>query len=334
MVKVGVVVNPVSGTDVRRINSTAGFMDNMQKARILRGVLAGLEASGVEEVLLMPDFYGIASYALEAYLGDGSGIEVRFLDMTPGGVPEDTVEAIKLMARERVRAIVLLGGDGTVRLAAKACNNIPLMPISTGTNNVIPYRVDGTIAGLAAGAVAMGYSKGSLLRMKRIKIYIEGSYTDHALIDAASTRYPFIASRAILDWRMLKDVVVAHAPLGSIGLASLASSIMPLRPWDERALHLRLGDNGMRVKAVLAPGVIRIINVEEYSVLKLGERVELRDPLTIELDGERGLMVENGSIVEAEVSGDGPLLINLEKALEELSRRFLGDDLGQVERVR
>ena len=58
-----------------------------------------------------------------------------------------------------VGCLITLGGDGTNRVVAKACGDIPLVPISCGTNNVFPYMVEGTVAGLAAGLVAGGQVK-------------------------------------------------------------------------------------------------------------------------------------------------------------------------------
>ncbi len=41
-------------------------------------------------------------------------------------------------------------------MVAKGCGSIPLLPVSTGTNNVFPSMVEGTVAGMAAGVVARG----------------------------------------------------------------------------------------------------------------------------------------------------------------------------------
>ena len=46
-----------------------------------------------------------------------------------------------------VRAIVVLGGDGTHRVVAKACGDVPLCAISTGTNNAFPELRETTVAG-------------------------------------------------------------------------------------------------------------------------------------------------------------------------------------------
>ena len=42
------------------------------------------------------------------------------------------------MKELNVSCIVTLGGDGTNRVVAKGCGSVPILPISTGTNNVFP----------------------------------------------------------------------------------------------------------------------------------------------------------------------------------------------------
>ena len=37
-----------------------------------------------------------------------------------------------------------LGGDGTNRIIARTWPDVPLLPLSTGTNNVFPVTVDAT----------------------------------------------------------------------------------------------------------------------------------------------------------------------------------------------
>src|SRR5258708_11396090 len=50
--------------------------------------------------------------------------------------------------------IVCLGGDGTARVTASAAGEVPMLALSTGTNNTFPAVREATIAGLAAGLVA------------------------------------------------------------------------------------------------------------------------------------------------------------------------------------
>lgn len=51
--------------------------------------------------------------------------------------------AMKLMAETGIGCVVTLGGDGTNRAAAKGSRSVPLVPVSTGTNNVFPVLVEG-----------------------------------------------------------------------------------------------------------------------------------------------------------------------------------------------
>ncbi|WP_054843709.1 NAD(+)/NADH kinase [Vulcanisaeta souniana] len=189
MRKVGLVVNPVSGTDIRRATSTAGFIDNMQKARIVKSILRGIESAGVDEALIMPDFYGIAAHALWDL--PQLSLKWSFIDMKPrGGDYTDTVNAVRYMVKENVGSIVILGGDGTVRIASKVSGDTPLLPISTGTNNVIPYFIDGTLAGIAAAAVANGLVNDSVTyRLRRILLIINGEVIDQALVDLGGLRF-------------------------------------------------------------------------------------------------------------------------------------------------
>ncbi|MEB3780108.1 MAG: NAD(+)/NADH kinase [Desulfurococcales archaeon] len=315
---VGLAVNPVSGTDIRRVASTAGFIDNMQKVRIVKGILRGLEAMDVSRVLAMPDFYGIVAHAL--WDTPRLDLNVEFVDIEPEGNYMDTVRSIELMVKEGVDVVILLGGDGTVRVASKASGDTPLLPVSTGTNNVIPYLVDGTIAGVAAAAVAKGWINRfeASYRIKRINVYVNGEYVDHGLVEVAGTRYPFVASKAILDPGMVNEIVAVTAPPTSIGLASIAAMIKPVNPISDNALYVKLG-RGFRVKAILSPGVIDYVSVSEYREIPVGSKVELEDPLTVELDGERVLQVAEGDEVVVEPAEDGPYIVNIDKVMHVVS---------------
>jgi pyruvate/2-oxoglutarate/acetoin dehydrogenase E1 component len=56
---VGIIANPASGKDIRRLTAHGSVFDNNEKVNIVRRVLLGLEAAGVSEVLYMvPDIKG------------------------------------------------------------------------------------------------------------------------------------------------------------------------------------------------------------------------------------------------------------------------------------
>ena len=61
-----ILANPASGKDIRRLVAHGSVFDNQEKVRIVRRLLLGLEAAGVERVFYMPDAYGIVPRALSA----------------------------------------------------------------------------------------------------------------------------------------------------------------------------------------------------------------------------------------------------------------------------
>jgi predicted polyphosphate/ATP-dependent NAD kinase len=148
---VGIIANPASGKDIRRLVAYGSTFDNEEKVRIVRRVLMGLAAVGIKDVVFMPDTYGIVRRALDQ-------IELQTV-VTPTsfrieGDQEDSTRAAREMAEKKAGCIVTLGGDGTNRAVAKGSGRVPILPISTGTNNVFPAMIEGTLAGLSAGLIA------------------------------------------------------------------------------------------------------------------------------------------------------------------------------------
>src|SRR5262249_20437665 len=154
---VGVVANPASGRDIRRLVTGASVFDNAEKGSMVYRLLCGLGATGVDRVVMMPAGSGV-SEALRRRLGAENGRlpELELLDQRLEQTAEDTVTAVLEMRRRGVGAIVVRGGDGTHRVVAKHCEAIRLCALSTGTNNVFPELREATVAGLAAGLVAAG----------------------------------------------------------------------------------------------------------------------------------------------------------------------------------
>ena len=110
-------------------------------------------------MLMIPDRGGIAERvrrAVASNVPDNHAPKLVFLDMQVEDGPADTVQGAAQMAAAGAKAIVVLGGDGTQRLVAGACGEVPIVPLSTGTNNVFPESREATIAGLATGLVAAG----------------------------------------------------------------------------------------------------------------------------------------------------------------------------------
>ena len=151
MSTVGIIANPAAGKDIRRLVAQGRVVSNQEKSNILRRVFAGLQSQGIANVLIMPDMAGLAINAMN---DTRDGMNSQFVEQTVTGHQSDSTAAASMMRDAGARCIVTLGGDGTNRLVAKGCGDVPLAPISTGTNNVFPREIEGTLAGIAAATVA------------------------------------------------------------------------------------------------------------------------------------------------------------------------------------
>jgi len=231
MSKVGIIANPASGKDIRRLVSQATVISNNEKTNIMKRVILGLDSVGVDEVLIMPDYYGLGIRALEDLNHPPLYSKILFLDIEIEGTQEDSIQAAQRMGEAQVDCIVTLGGDGTNRVVSKTCKEVPLIPISTGTNNVFPVMNEGTTAGMAAGILARKVVDERIVTttMKKLKISAEGKEKDLALIDAVVVTEHFIGARAIWDLKRVKQVLLTRAEPGSIGLSSIGAALYC--PW-------------------------------------------------------------------------------------------------------
>ncbi|MCB9100960.1 MAG: NAD(+)/NADH kinase [Anaerolineales bacterium] len=325
MITVGIIANPASGKDIRRLVAHGSVFDNDEKVSIVRRVLLGLEAVGVERVWIMPDSFGIGLKALHTLKLE---IEVSLLDMRRTFSQEDSRLAAQQMVENGARCLVTLGGDGTNRIVAKASRDVPLMPISTGTNNVFPNMIEASIAGLATGLVACGYAGEAVRHAPQIDvIQPEASHngrqpevSDIALVDAAVYAERFIASRAIWDASKIRDVVLTRAEPGNIGLSSIGGHLLGGNYQPDQGVYLKVepGNHGTRVVAPIGPGLIRAVNVTDHRLLSPGDEVVINhsEPCVLALDGEREIQIKPGSPLRLRLNANGPQVIDAHKAIE------------------
>jgi predicted polyphosphate/ATP-dependent NAD kinase len=240
------------------------------------------------------------------------------------GNQEDSILAAQKMRQEQVDCIVTLGGDGTNRVVSKGCGGIPLVAISTGTNNVFPIMNEGTTAGIAAGILARKVvtAEEAVIPMKKIKVSAGNVEKDHALIDAVVMIESFIGSRAIWNLENLKQIVLTQAQPGSIGISSIGAALYPVDCQDKFGLGIELGPGGEKVKAPIAPGLIVEVEVMGYRVLALGEKVPIRfSPSILSLDGERELEISESDLLEMSLEMDGPRFVDISKTIRQAAKR-------------
>jgi hypothetical protein len=194
------------------------------------------------------------------------------------------------------------------------------MPISTGTNNVFPTMVEGTLAGLAAGVVARGLTDGAVHRAPCLEVHRSGAPSVIALVDVAVYDERFVAARALWDAARIREVVLARLEPGSIGLSSIGAHLG--LGSDNCGLYLRMGEHGQRVLAPIAPGLIASVSVAEYRVLASGEQVRVCPPrpCTLALDGEREVALSGASEVCIRFRSDGPRVVDMRLALSVAAR--------------
>jgi predicted polyphosphate/ATP-dependent NAD kinase len=314
---VGLIANPAAGRDIRRLTAHASVVPNHEKASIVRRVLHGLAAAGVDRVLYLADTVGIVAAAID---GGSPPVAMEALDLRAHGWASDSTEAAGRLAAAGVGAIVTLGGDGTNRAVAAGCGDVPLVAISTGTNNVFPTMVDGTVAGLAAGLVASGSVQPDRVtrRTKRVEVTAGGT-TDFALIDAAACTDAFVGARAVWDVGRVRALVLTRAAPWSVGLSAIGGHLRPLAPEEPAGLYVELGD-GPEVLAAVAPGVVARVPVGRWRLLELEEPVAFAgDARTVALDGERELTVDAAAV--ATVTLTGPRVVDIRATLQAAAGR-------------
>ena len=225
-VTVGVIANPASGRDIRRLVSGASVFDNAEKGSMVYRLMVGLGAVGVERVLMMPAAAGV-SESLERNLrgntrGDKKLPDLELLEMTVRSTARDTVEAVGAMLDEEVAAIVVLGGDGTNRIVARHCDDTPLCTLSTGTNNAFPRMREATVAGIATGLVATRAVRDGVLRQEKVlRVGMDGDPEhDCALVDVAVSAQRWVGARALYRPEEISELFVASASPDAVGLLS------------------------------------------------------------------------------------------------------------------
>ena len=99
MTLVGIIANPASGKDIRRLVAHAATIDNRGKVSIVRCALVGLGEAGVDQVLVMPDTDHLGERALEGLRHvHGAVPRVDLLDMPVSGQPQDSEMAAHLLS--------------------------------------------------------------------------------------------------------------------------------------------------------------------------------------------------------------------------------------------
>ncbi len=316
----GLIANPASGRDIRRLVAQATTVGHQGKMGLLRRVLVGLGAAGIRQVVAMPDGQNLAVQAWQAVARLPDVPALALLDMPVTGEAHDSEIAAHRLVERGADCLVVLGGDGTARVVSKGAGETPLVLISTGTNNVLPRFVEGSLAGLAAGLLARGQLTRNevALRHKWLAVELNGQPHDRALVDIAVTAGRFVGARALWDLAALREIIVTRADPVSIGISAIAAMVRPIAPDEPRGAYLRLSpEASRRVLAAWGPGMVASVGVAAARTIVIGETLswQAQEHLLLALDGERETLVHSGDEVRITLRADGPWVVDVARAM-------------------
>ena len=280
-------------------------------------MIAGAVEAGAQRILLGADRSGLALQA-----ASGLDAPTAALDGPLTSSHLDSVTAAREMWKEDADVVVVLGGDGTCRDVAAGWPNAPMIPISTGTNNVFPCAVDGTSAGVAAGLVATpaGACGDVAIEANRLVVSVDDTdadttATESALVDVALVDARFGGARAVTDPRTIVWVVAAIAEPTATGLAAIAGRVEPVGRNEPGGVVVRTGAGGRRVRVPLAPGTFTTLGIESVETLAASTPVVLPGGGMLAFDGERTKAVSASASISVSIEPSGPQVIDVDRTL-------------------
>ena len=325
---VGIVANPSSARDIRRLVANGALVTTNDKINMVTRMLAGLRSVGVSRALSMTDLGGIS--ATLAGLANGPASKawptLDFVDQRLTQTAADTTTAVEAMIAAGVGAIVVLGGDGTNAVVADACGSVPIASISTGTNNAFPRTAEPTVVGIAAGLVAIDALDADEVAPRTKTLTVRSGARRHrALVDVAITAHDSVASGAVWDASMVREIFLCFAEPHRIGLSSIGAHVRAVRRSDPFGLYLRLGRPATAaVRVPLGPGLIADVDLAEVGELAMDTAMTVATPSgVVAVDGERAYRFGPSDLVTVTLSADGPRAIDVERVMELASTRGL-----------
>jgi predicted polyphosphate/ATP-dependent NAD kinase len=239
------------------------------------------------------------------------------------GTAADTRVLVRAMRKQGAAVIVLLGGDGTVRAAAAESGEVPLLPLSTGTNNVFPEMWEATVAGTAAGLLATGRVDPATSSDRAKVLHVRaGDVHEVALVDVCVTSVTHVGSRALWRPETLHELYCSFAEPHAIGLSSIAGLLRPTARTDLDGVLVRLAGRGPAaswVLAPIAPGVIATVGVGAVEPLRADEPQAVNSAAvpagTVAVDGEREIEFGPSRPVTVTLAADGPWVLDVRGVL-------------------
>ena len=342
---VGIIANPVSARDIRRVIANATSLQITDRANIVLRVLACLKACGVGQVVMMPENGGIRQHVRRGVersrnLGEHEFPELAYLDMTVSGTVDDTVRAADLMRQRNVDAIVVLGGDGTHRAVVSRSGDIPIAGISTGTNNAFPEHREPTITGLAVGLAVTKQVPASVAFApnKKLIVRINDNAAEIALVDVALVTDRVVGARALWKPETFRELFVTFADPEVIGMSAIAGLLEPVKRSEPGGLHVLLApveEAPLTLNVPIAPGYMRPIGIAAWQRLLAGKSYGPQIAAgSVALDGERELSFSERDRVKIALEEDAFRTVNVAAVMDYAARHGLMRQAGLIKKKR
>jgi len=330
---VGIIANPVSARDIRRVIANATALQITDRANIVLRVLSCLHACGIDQVYMMPENGGIRHHVRRGIdRAENQGLKhfpgVDYLDYKISGTVDDTFKAARAMKELGVDAIVVLGGDGTHRAVVTACGDIPIAGISTGTNNAFPEHREPTITGIAVGLAVMGRVPPDVAFLQNKKIAVTvGAHHEIALVDVAVVTERYIGARALWRTETFRELFVTFADPEVIGMSAIAGLLSPVSRHEAHGMHVQLApleEADIVLDTPIAPGYMRDIGIRDFANMEPGiiYRPQITDG-SIALDGERELSFTRDDQVTIELIPNAFRTVNVSGCMQYAARHGL-----------
>jgi predicted polyphosphate/ATP-dependent NAD kinase len=319
--KVGIIANPASGKDIRRLIASGTVVTNQEKINTVVRMLKAMDALGVAEVQIMPDPSHLGQRVINEIADELKTTKPQLLSLPYLlGTWKDSHRAAELMSAQGCACIIVMGGDGTSRIVTRACGNTPLLPVSTGTNNVFPQMVEGTLAGMAAGLLATNVVPATLACRRAPVLELcdaDGETLDLALVDLVVLDSHDLGSRAVWEEESIHELFMTQAQPTQIGLSAIGAWVEPLSAHENCGLYVSLDPLAtQKIMAPIAPGLMREVGVAAHRRFSAGEQLPVTlTPSVVALDGEREVIIPAGIRHSVRYQPNGPLVVEIERCL-------------------
>ena len=311
--KVAIIANPASGRDVRRLAARATNVTHEAKGAQVARIATGLDALSIDEIMVMQEPARVSTSALQ-----WMPLRARVRVLQTGPVTNsgaDTEAAVRAAREAGCDVIVSLGGDGTNRIIARAWPEVPLVPLSTGTNNVFPVSVEATSAGVAAGLVASGVIEATEAGTRCKLVHVQtDTWSDLGVIDAVLLRNDSTGNLLPFDPDRLAALVLTRAEPGSVGMSPIGGYLDPVG-FDDAC--------GLALHVPVSPGLFGTVRVSLCGRLAFDDVFLFEGPGVVAFDGDRLYTLGEHDTAQVTVRRDGPLVIDVGRCIGLAAQRGL-----------